>query len=260
VKPVNVLICGDIHNGHILGLNKPKYFNNAYPEITPLRVEFYNWWIKETKSLGIIDYCISNGDAVDGSGRKGNTFHDTTNMGKQVEYATEILQDLKATYYLMTYGSSYHVHDNMDFEKLIADNLGADIRSSQKIEWNGVRFYFKHVPGGKSGVPRGGDLGIKGGVMWTLLKDMKAKRETADYCVFNHIHEQRYIELEGLPTGVVCPCLKLGISEYEPYARGLSGYYAVGFYSVKIYDRDRVEWKKHIFKYSVETDGYRKLK
>jgi len=252
-----IIVISDLHAGHCLGFARPP-FNPRREELIPLRKEFYEWFKAELGSVGSVDYCFNLGDNTDGEGKRGNMYHDTTDVGEQIDEAIEILKMIPAKKHVMVYGTDYHTGRILEYEKVIAEKLGCDIRSEQRVSVNGVKFNLAHQIG-KSGVPRGGDIQVRTKQLQTILDDvLNSNKGIADIVIRGHAHEWRYVE-NALGIGIICPAMKLGLKDYEPYARKIGGYYTVGFLEFNVNSADDFGLKKHFFKYKLGNGGYRKL-
>lgn len=248
-----IFIGGDFHTGHLLGLT-PKELVRPNFKLEGLVCEFWDWFISKLKTY---DIAILGGDLIDGPGKKDNSHLLLPSTQDQIKTSIDIIKLIKAKKYLFVYGSGYHVGQDRDDENDIALHFGGDIKTTQRISVQGINFEISHKIG-KSGVPGGGDIALRNKAIWNVLSSLGTdSKQVADWILFFHAHEYRRIETDWNNI-LICPCMKLGIADYERYARGLSGYYSVGFIEMEITDGIVTGFEKHKFFYEVDRD-YREV-
>ena len=240
---MRIIVLSDTHCGHILGLTPKKYQTNEL-KITS---EFWTWF---KSSLGKYDVAIWNGDLIEGEGKKESSHHITTDINKQIEIAAEVINTVNAKRNFFCYGTAYHTGNIMDYEKVIADYFGGDIKTKQKLKLKGYNFDIMHHMG-KTGTPVGGDISLRKGGIWSMIYDTIDGRETADYIIRSHAHEYRFLGNEHM-TAIITPSLKLGLPDYDRYPRRLDGYYSVGFLEFEI--NKVADWNSKLFKYKISGD------
>jgi len=170
------LIVSDFQCGHKNGLRK----GNG---------KHWNYFIGEVKSLGKIDLCLVNGDLIEGRGqRSGGTELITTDRLQQSELAVEILEEINATDYLFTYGTTYHVgSDGEDFEDQIAKHFKAKIGGQQFFSINGLMFHAKHKISGST-IPHGRFTALARQKVWNLFWSEYKQVPKANIFIRSHVH------------------------------------------------------------------------
>jgi predicted phosphodiesterase len=249
-----IVVLGDTHIGHGLGLSIDKEIHTNIPDLLPLKRDIRDWFCDSIRSLGKIDVAFWMGDIVDGEGRKEHRFHDFTDVGLQIEKGKELVKFVGAKHNIAVYGTPYHTGCFMDYEKQIFNEFGGNIRTEQRVEIDGVKFQFKHATG-KSGTPVGGDVALRRAEVWDKYKNT----EHADIILRGHAHEYRYIGNEKSFVGI-CPALQIGDPNYYDYARKLEGNYSFGFLSFEtdFPDKHIYEIRRNDEKYSrISTDTKR---
>lgn len=183
-----VLMVGDLHCGHIVGLTPPRWHSTTY------HVESWNWWKRAIKKLGPIDVLVHNGDGIDGPGdRSGGTEEITTDREEQAEMLVESLSLIKPKKLLMTYGTGYHVGKSEDWEsvaaKRLADRLDIPVKlgAHETLEVNGLIFDIKHKIG-SSGIPHGRWTPQAKEVLWNMAWARRGQRPVANVIVRSHVH------------------------------------------------------------------------
>jgi hypothetical protein len=253
-----IVVLGDIHAGHRLGLTPPKYQWPGFA-LAELMERFWDWFVLSLPENP--DYCFVMGDTVDGEGKKENTFHLTTDINEQINIAAEVIRQVNACKNIFIFGTPYHTGNLKDYEYQVADRFKTeetpDISEKQKVSVDGVCFDLCHKVG-KTNTPVGGDIMLKKAAIWSALEDVLTENpERADYIIRAHAHEWRYTE-NSLSAAMICPALKIGDPNFDRYARGLDGWYDVGFLVFRI-DNRKVDMEKHFFKYELPKGGYRSI-
>lgn len=190
-----IVIVSDLHCGAQTGLTPP---NNQLEErkidtakknkFSLLEREIWNWFKKTVQSIGKVDLCICNGDAIDGPGeRSGGTEQLATDRNIQVRMAIECLETVKARKYLMTYGTGYHVGDKEDHEDNVAAALNAKIGAHEWVDAEGVIFDIKHHIG-NSNVPHGRATAPLREGFWNTLWAADQLQPNANVLVRSHVH------------------------------------------------------------------------
>lgn len=249
---MKILVIGDLHCGHLLGLTNPKNFKGGF-ELNPLMEDLWNWFFDSLPKD--IDAVIWNGDLIDGEGRHETAFHLTTDVDVQIEMVEEIIDKVGAKRNIFTFGTPYHTGKYMDYERQIAKNFGGDIRAIQYCEFNGVKFNVAHTIG-KTNTPVGGDIMRKKMQIWDVIESYMEGEENADYIVRNHIHEYGFV---GNDLGIVItsPAMQIGSKDHNRYARRMSGgWYSVGYLSFDCSSKDNHDWDRMKFKYRLRENKY----
>lgn len=249
-KSKRVLVLSDLHCGHRAGLTPPgwQYSKEASDEgrqvFSKLQQSQWDWFSNKIKSLGKIDILIINGDAVDGKGeRSGMTEQLEPDFFKQADMAVEIVNFIKPTKTIMTYGTPYHTGQGEDVESIIAKEVDADIKGHQFVNINGTIFDIKHKVG-SSTVPHGRFTPIAREGLWNDLWSLEENGQPrADIMIRSHVHYFCFIG-DKRRLGLTTPALQGYGSKYG--TRQCSGIVNIGFLHFDVNDRGYT-WDSHIY-------------
>jgi hypothetical protein len=241
-----IVFVGDAHAGHRVGLTCPRYQSAIHGEqYHRIQVELWDYYSKVIKSLQPIDILVHNGDAIDGKGaRSGATELIHADPGIQVEMAYEGLSIAEAGTYILTYGTPYHTGSDTDYERVLADRLGADIKGHQWIEVNGTTFDIKHKIGGSS-VPYGKNTQISKDRLWNYIWSEYDEQPKSDVFIRSHVHYFTYCGEDNW-LGIVLPALQGQGSKFG--ARQCSGIVHFGVVWVDCYDDGSYTWSRKILR------------
>jgi len=248
---VRLLIAGDLHCGHLLGLTPKENISNKFI-LKKLMDDFWAWWKNETK--GTWDIAFWMGDLIDGEGKKDTTHLLFPSVEDQIDTAVNIIHQIGADQNIFVYGTPYHISENLDYERMIAKEFGGDIETYQKKSIQGIKFDLAHSIG-KTNTPTGGDIMVKKEILWALLNDIS--NSSVDYVIRGHAHEYRKVEMEYI-SGIICPALKIGDPNFDRYARKIRGWYTVGFLEMQIEKGKVINFIKHFYRYKIKS-GYEEL-
>ena len=208
-----VILLGDIHAGHRVGLTPESYDQRPSKlgnEVTERYKRQVSRWYKIRRALwreyeNLVNYLagpstlngrelivVCNGDMVDGTGyRSGGTEQITTDMSIQADIAISCLAKWQASKYYLTYGTASHTGTSMDVEDMVADALDAPIKSHLHLDVNGVVFDIKHHPASGSSMPH-----TRKGPTVDALHNMSWAKEglqpEGDVFIRNHLHWFKY--------------------------------------------------------------------
>jgi len=213
-----ILFAGDTQCGHIAGLTPPSYqLNEDHPHLgsfAKFQKETWLWFYNETEKLKPFDIGIWNGDLIDGKGVKsGGTEQLTTDRNIQADMASEIIWKVGAKKNVLTYGTSYHTGQEEDFEKKIADTVGAEaIKSELNLDINGVILNVKHHAT-SSQSPYGQGTPLLKDQLYQMLRAEQEERPKADIVVRSHAHE--YLETKNRNgIAIMLPALQGSMTKY----------------------------------------------
>ena len=191
MKSKKVVIISDLHAGHRVGIAPPSWKGSG-DKFEATRKESFKRYIAMINKHKPIDVLVVNGDAIDGKGfRSEGVELITSNMLQQVDIAYEVIQYAEAKNIVMTYGTPYHTGQGEDFEKVLADKLGAKIGNHEWIDVNGTIFDIKHKVG-SSTVPYGRATAPQKERLWNLLWTEFDEQPKADVIIRSHVHYFAY--------------------------------------------------------------------
>jgi hypothetical protein len=187
-----ILLNGDFHCGHNVGLTPPEYHYNldrpgkeAYAKF---QRETYWWYYNRINSLKPFYAAVYNGDLIDGRGeRSGSTELVETDRFLQCDMAVKLIRLAGAPRNYLTYGTPYHTGQIEDFERKIASDVRGYIDSEVNFEIDGVVFNIKHQTTGSS-VPHGNATAPLKSALWTDAWADMDDRPRANYVVRSHAH------------------------------------------------------------------------
>lgn len=232
-----VLFLSDLHCGHKGAIASPKWaVNNLQKRLW----KFYTEAIDEIKP---IDYLVLNGDMLDGSGKiNGGVELITTDRSQQIEIAKEVIEytNVVGKNIFMTFGTAYHTGKEEDWEKVLADKLGAHIDSTLFIDFNaGLTFDIKHHIG-SSKVPYSRSNAISREAVWQRLRSSRGFESTADIFIRGHLHYFAIAMDSLLGLRMTLPCLQM---ESNFGKRICDGHTDVGFVYFDIFNNGNYGYK-----------------
>lgn len=152
-----VVVVGDIHEGNRGSATPPQWqtpFCSDFPEKNKFAImqrEEWKWLKREISKLPKVDILISNGDSIDGNGIKsGGTELIITDRYEQSKAAATLIKEFNPKKIYMTHGTSGHSGCDEDWESLVAEELGCEIKDHLFLNINGLVFDIKHHISGSS--------------------------------------------------------------------------------------------------------------
>jgi hypothetical protein len=186
----NVVVISDLHCGSVVGLTPPKYQTGDFLAEQDALWEAYTDAIDRFReNRGNIHILLVNGDCIDGkASRWGATDLITSKIHTQISMAAECIDYAGADRIVMTYGTPYHVGAEEDFEKYLADMVGATIKSHAFLEIDGVNFSLKHKVGAST-IPHGRSTPVKRERLWDMIWNVeKNQHSLSDVIIRSHVH------------------------------------------------------------------------
>jgi len=256
-KTKRVGIFSDSHCGHLVGLTSPQYQMTYTKQrgtwrdkAADLERESWNWFEKETNATGPFDVVIFNADMIDGRGeRSGGTELITTNRITQVDMALDVLKQLKAKHYVLTYGTPYHTGDKEDFEDIIADRLrdvkgvkSVKIGSHEWVDVNGCVFDVKHHIG-SSQIPHGRYTALARDRLWNCLWSDHKEQPKGDVIIRSHVHYHVFCGEDDV-LAMTTPALQAMGTKFG--ARKCSGRVNYGFVHFDVNPDGGYVWQAHL--------------
>lgn len=241
-----VVAISDLHCGHVAGLTPPGYQISAARSKTARAVQFELWkfFSRTMENLQPIHALLCLGDCIDGKGlRSGGTEQLTLDIGEQCQMAVAAISEARAPKIVMVHGTPYHVGpDGDDYERYIADEVGATIGGHEWAECHGIVFDLKHKVGSSS-IDHGRHTALAREKTWNELWSNRNGAPRADILLRGHVHYFRYCGGPGW-LGMTMPALQGFGSKYG--VRQCSGIVDVGLVSFDIYPDGRYTWQAHL--------------
>lgn len=253
-----VVIVSDLHCGHVVGLTPPSYqsASGSLEKFREMQKAVWRYYSETLKTLQPIHLLIVNGDCIDGKGeRSGGTELVEQDRTEQVQMAIECVEQTKAKNTVMTYGTPYHTGTLEDFERSIADAVGAKIGSHEWVDVNGVVFDCKHKIGG-SVIPHGRYTAPARDRLWNQLWSIDGQQPLADIIIRSHVHYYTYSGDADVLT-ITTPALQGYGSKFG--ARQCSGRVDIGLMSFVINSKGGYTWRSHIMRSELQKAPISKL-
>jgi hypothetical protein len=242
-----LVVLPDLHSGHKFGLTAPRDFSGSGPQRIDEKARLWQeqawaWFKEEIQSVGPIDHCVVNGDAVDGRGeRSGSVELITADRNGQVAIAEHVLEEVGAKKYTFVRGTPYHTGDEEDWEDNLAKAFDTVAEDHAWLEESGVVFDFKHHIG-SSTVPKAIPPALPREAVWNLLWAEKELQPKSHVIVRSHLHSFVYCGDESY-LAMVTPALQ-GWTRYG--ARRMSKTISYGFVEFRVYETGEYTWRPHI--------------
>jgi hypothetical protein len=252
-----VLTVGDLHSGHRVGLTPPEFdFAEENDRWYRIRREMWKAYTRAIDAIKPIDIMIVNGDAIDGKGfRSGGTELITTDRRFQCTMAKSAILYAEADVIKMTYGTAYHTGQSEDWEKVLADELGASIGSHEWFNINGTVFDCKHKIGSSS-IPHGRGTPLAKDRFWNLIWTEFGEQPKADVVIRSHVHYFNYIG-EDHWLAMTLPALQGQGSKFG--ARICSGTVHFGIVWFDCFDNGSFAWSRDITRVTSQKREAEKL-
>lgn len=232
-RPIRVVITSDRHHGSIVGLTPPGFDVTQEPALESqvpkwrMRRAVWDWFDAQVKQLGQVDVLLDNGDAIDGKGqRSGGTEQLFLDRGDQTEMAVYAINEhFRGATKFMSFGTSYHVGTEEDWEQGVAQGVKAEIHSEDTLDIRGVKLNYKHHISGSS-IPHGRFTALARDKLWNTLWSIRGEYPVADVVIRSHVH---YFGFCGVAEWMAftTPSLQGYGSKFG--ARRMSGTVDVGF-------------------------------
>jgi len=239
-----ILLIGDTHCGHYVGLTPPNWRS---PEAIPQRKaqeELWNWFSATIEKVAgdiPFDAAIWGGDLIDGPGRKsGGSEQITTDMGKQVQIARDVVRTVHSKEHYFIRGTAYHTGTTTDFEDQVAEIFGGNIYDELNLDVNGHMMNFKHHTS-RGSTPHG-SIGAKKEKLWLDILAARGEYPKVNSIFRWHVHWWRF---QGDQDGMAMtmPALQLPGSKY---GKRCAGDYTVGFVVAYIDQNGGITCKEHL--------------
>lgn len=253
-----VVIESDYHCGHVVGLTPPSYqsASGSLEKFGEMQKSVWKYRAEILKKLQPIHLLIVNGDCIDGKGeRSGGTELIESDRTEQCQMAIQSIEAAKAKNIVMTFGTPYHTGVTEDFERMIADAVGAKIGSHEWVDVNGVIFDCKHKIN-SSIIPHGRHTAIARDHLWNQLWSIDEQQPLADVIIRSHVH---YCTFNGDPDymAITTPGLQGYGSKFG--ARQCSGRVHIGLISFNISEKGDYSWLPHIMRNELQKAKALKL-
>jgi len=142
----------------------------------------------------------------------------------------------------VTYGTGYHTGCEEDYEKIIADRLGAKIGSHEWISVNGLVFDCKHKIGSSS-IPHGRATAMLRDRLWAEIWARHDEQPASQIQIRSHVHYFGAFLGEDY-LAITTPALQGMGSIYG--SRQCSGRVTVGLIEFKVKDDGSYDWQPHL--------------
>ena len=235
-----VVVIADLHCGHRTGLTPPKY-QNLYPDMRYVDIQKNLWqeFKKMVDKQRPVDILIVNGDAIEGIGsRSGGTELITTDRNIQCDMAVEVIEFVDPKRVFMTVGTAYHTGNEEDWEKQIADRIGANIEDHIWLDINGVIFDIKHHIGNTT-VPYSKGTQISKDRLWNLIWSEYEEQPKSDVLLRSHVH-QFFFCGEDNWLGIITPALQGQGTKFGARRRSNTVHFGIVWFDIN--DKGIMNW------------------
>lgn len=230
-----VLLMSDLHCGSEVGLTPVKWQQNEHQARMYTQ---YLEWLKEWKKFDIV---LIAGDCVDGKAKKdGSIGLISADRAVQVDMASECIRATGCSNVVIASGTPYHVSsDGEDWEKILADKIGAQFTDHGFYSINGVNFNIKHkISSGGMPHTKYAPLGkeIEANKNWF----MQGVETLSNVIVRGHTHQFAQVD-SGTCLGFVLPALQgLGSKFGRTQCSGVVHY---GLVVMDVASPTDIQWK-----------------
>ena len=202
-KSKRVLLCTDLHCGHIVGLTHPTYQTSHCKSHHTKRNKHAKvqreCWLAFERMLdecGKVDAVLFHGDSIDGKGRaSGGTETITGSMEEQADMAASVFDFMRLrifkrnTKLIGVHGTPYHeASEGEDWGNIVAERAGFDrFGAHEWVDVDGCIFDIKHKVGGSS-IPHGRGGAIKKQNLWNGIWAEYKMQPRAHCLTRGHVH------------------------------------------------------------------------
>lgn len=246
---VRIFLCSDLHCGSFVGLTPPHHWITEDKK-DPRRTKWartqravWKYFEQTIEESAPYDFCICNGDALEGLGTKsGGTELWTSDRKVQTDCAAFCIDAVGAKVVRLTYGTSYHVASTgEDWEDVLAATLGCKIGSHEWYDINGRIFDCKHHVAGSS-IPHGALTPLAREILWNRVWASRGEQPKADVLVRSHTHTYEMVDHDGC-LGFVTPALQGFGSKFG--SRRMSKTVDIGVLIIDVYNTGEIVWHPH---------------
>jgi len=241
MKAKRILLMGDFHCGHGVGLTPPHWQirtpdcdeeTTKRPKMAALQRECWQRFDAELRACAPYDALFFLGDAIDGKGdRWGGSEQITTDREEQSNMAVAVfdhtrLYARRGFKIVGVYGTPYHVGREEDWENIIAQRAGFEkIGAHEWPDVNGCIFDLKHHVG-SSRIPHGRHTATAADMVWNTFWAEADLQPRATIIVRAHVHYHQLVRSMGR-VGMTLPALQAMGSKFG--SRMCSGLVDWGF-------------------------------
>jgi hypothetical protein len=240
-----------LHCGSQVGLTPPPYQYKLLNKDVSKRNKYailqrdcWSFYKQTITNLQPIDILVINGDCIDGKGLKsGGTELITSDRHQQCAMAEYCINYTRASKKIISYGTSYHVGTEEDWESDIVKSVHADkIGSHEWLDINGLVFDIKHHISSSS-VPYSRHTALAKEKVWNALWAEQKDQPNADIIIRSHTHYFDYCG-NAQYLAIITPALQAMGSKYG--SRICSGIVDFGLIHFDVDSKGGYEWDYHI--------------
>lgn len=253
-----VVIISDLHCGHMVGLTPPDYqtTSGSLVKFGDMQKAVYDFYLVTLKALQPINILIVNGDCIDGKGeRSGGTEIIEPDRTVQCDMAVRCIEAVRAKNIIVVAGTPYHAGVTEDFERSIADAVGAHFGGHEWVDVNGTIIDVKHKIG-SSTIPHGRSTAINRDRLWNQLWSIDDSQPLADIIIRSHVHYHTYSG-DADVLAMTTPALQGYGSKYG--VRQCSGRVDIGLVHIDIDSKGGYTWQAHLMRSELQKARALKL-
>ena len=253
-----ILVIGDQHAGHLVGLTPPAWqqrptagSTTKHNKWAKIQAELWGTFERILRQIAPVDRLFVMGDNLDGKGqRTGGTEQITLDMDEQCDMAVAgidaVRRHARGRHFKIVgvYGTDYHVSPNGDdFEAFIAERAGFyKIGSHEWPEIEGVVFDIKHHIG-NTAVPYSRGTAITKEQLANELWAARNEQPRANVILRAHVHRFFHVGDSSF-LGMTLPALQGMGSKYG--ARRCSWPVDWGMVHFDVGGGKLIDWHEHV--------------
>ena len=238
-----LLVVGDLHVGSNVSIMPEEVTlpKGNVIEANPTQKKIFSKWEEMVDNVGRVDACITLGDMVDGSDRKGAAKEMwTPDITQQVKTAADLLSMVKTSKYVGVQGSYYHVGDNISSDESVLTQLNGTYANELSVVIDSQRIHVSH----DVGVSHSGTAYRTTPIAQQMMLAVLNRDEYGKFGLILRGHTHYYVHVSfGGSQGVIAPCWK-GRDSFAA-RRTLAFMPHMGYVVLNI--KDRIEVEPHLF-------------
>jgi hypothetical protein len=196
---------------------------------------YYQW----IGAYAPFDHVIVNGDAIDGTDRKGGGVEAiTTDRLEQCRIAETCIRVAECKSVHIVAGTPYHVGNAEDFEAVLAGNLGATFHGHGFYNIEGIEFNVKHKVG-TSSLPHLKLTPLAKEILQNRMWYLEGVEPKADVLIRSHTHSYSQVDTQGC-IAFVTPALQSMGNRYG--SRQCTGVVNFGLLVIDVC-QEGIQWK-----------------
>src|SRR6056297_320261 len=256
---LKVVILSDLHAGDAFGLTDPANVPKIKPGHEFAKILF-DWYLAKVQEIGAVDLILCPGELIEGPGSKDTIELWTTDLEEQADTCADLLTMWKCDTYKTCYASLYHSGKDHNSEHLVVKELrargrDADIKTTQRLDLNGLLVNMFHKVGG-SATAYGFASQLAKTAATDVVRGAYRGYAPAELYIRGHTHNFGHAG-NDLFTVINAPALKWPLGRY---GRQIDRpYYTMGIIEMEINGPTDWTWQPHILRHKLPEESYDKI-